>query len=160
MLKMIMHSFFIYHGICLFEHSQIFNMKYFEQSKRRNIKVLSTFSLPGLFFLFKSLVSFLLNILFSCYAVLGRNPNTTCSFFTPFYIPGDITGRPIYREVMALVTRRLMVSSCFLRSSAEASVSSRVAMASEMAASILSLLPRFILRERVWSETISSTREM
>lgn len=47
-------------------------------------------------------------------------------------------GRCIYREAIALVTRRLRASSCFFSSSAELSVISRVAIASEMVCSIFS----------------------
>lgn len=66
----------------------------------------------------------------------------------------------IYREDMALVTRRLRASSCFLRSSAEASVISSLAMASETCCSILSFWPRLSFSDSVGSEMISSTRPM
>ena len=68
--------------------------------------------------------------------------------------------RYVYREDMALVTRRFRASSCFRRSSAELSPSSRAAMASLMVDSIFSFWPRFSFRDRVGSETISSTRPM
>ena len=67
---------------------------------------------------------------------------------------------PIYREDMALVTRRFRASSCFLRSSAVLSPSSRAAMASLIVVSIFSFCPRLSFRDRVGSDTISSTRPM